>query len=105
MGELKIESVKKILICEDHPFVQAGLEIALRKYFPRASELVKVNSGNEALKTLKKFSPEIIFLDLGLPDMTGLEVAQKIKDDGLNPKIVIVTNSNNLSLLQGLKKL
>jgi signal transduction histidine kinase len=61
------------------------------------------NNGPEALQLAKDFKPELIFLDIGLPGMTGYEVARKLRahEESPKPKLIAVTgwgDEQNISL-------
>jgi len=83
-SELKKE---KILIIEDDKevaeFLKLGLE--LENFSP-----VVACSGKEGLKKIEKEMPNLILLDLGLPDIDGLEVCKEIKKNPLTKEIPII---------------
>jgi CheY-like chemotaxis protein len=60
--------------------------------------------GASALETAASFDPDVIFLDLGLPDMDGHQVAQKLRERNSQerPKIVALTGSDLNVPLSGL---
>ena len=64
-----------VLVVEDHSFVDEILTGLLR-LFDHPSH---VNSGKEALKQIEQKRPNIILLDLSLPDMNGLELAKLLR--------------------------
>jgi CheY-like chemotaxis protein len=51
------------------------------------------HSGREALALVEEFEPQIVFLDIGLPDMSGYEVARALRSrsSALRPRLVAVT--------------
>jgi CheY-like chemotaxis protein len=68
---------KRILVVEDHPSVSNILANVLGRYgYPSHA-----NSGRDALKQIKHKAPDLILLDLRLPDMNGLEVARLVRRD------------------------
>jgi len=87
----------RILLVEDNP-----ADISLTKEALNRNEIVNeiyvVHNGVEALNFLeKKHRPDLIFLDLNLPKMTGLEVLKEIKEHEKYKRIpvIILTISNN----------
>jgi CheY-like chemotaxis protein len=66
---------KRILVVEDHSLVSESLIDLLRRY----GHPVHANSGSAALQHIKKNPPDVILLDLSLPDMNGLEVARLVR--------------------------
>lgn len=70
----------KALIVEDNAFMATVLHDLLRQ---RAADIVVVdvaNTGNEALRFIASHKPNVVFLDIELPDMTGFEMLQQIDD-------------------------
>jgi len=67
----------RVLVVDDYPDAAetACLLIGMLGHDCRAA-----NSGNEALEEAARFDPEIVILDIGLPDMTGYEVARLLRE-------------------------
>jgi CheY-like chemotaxis protein len=80
---------KRILVVEDHPFVGETLT-ELLTLFDHPSHAA---SGKEALKQIKRKTPNIILLDLSLPDMNGLEVARRLRQDEATKSVRILAMS------------
>jgi CheY-like chemotaxis protein len=80
---------KRVLVVEDDPQVGEILKHLLTHY-DHASQ---ASSGNEALKIIKENPPDIILLDLTLPDMSGLEVAQRVRRNKRTKSIRILAMS------------
>lgn len=81
---------KKILIIEDEvSFIRNLKSVLGQKY-----EVYSAVSGKEGLKTTKKERPDLILLDLILPDVFGLEVLKKLKADKKTNKtpVIVLTN-------------
>lgn len=51
----------------------------------------QVDNGLEALETIRQLQPELVFLDIQMPGLTGFEVARRLADDGPGAHIVFVT--------------
>jgi two-component system, NarL family, invasion response regulator UvrY len=67
----------KVLLVDDHPVVRAGLHRLLATE-PEV-EVLEAAGGREALHILKERRPNIVILDLNLPDIGGLEVIARLK--------------------------
>ena len=80
---------KRILVVEDHPFVGEILTRLLTGY----DHPSHAGSGKEALKQIKHQSPNIILLDLSLPDMDGLEVARLLRQKETTKSVRILAMS------------
>jgi CheY-like chemotaxis protein len=82
---------KQILVVEDHPFLGEVLT-ALLTPFGHPSH---AHSGREALKQIEQKKPNILLLDLSLPDMNGLEVARRLRQNKTTKSIRILAMSGN----------
>ncbi len=81
----------RILLADDHPMIQAAVEAMLRG---SDYELVgKASSGAEALEAIAEHDPEIVVLDVQMPDGTGLDVLRKLRTEGDDRSIVLLTAS------------
>jgi DNA-binding response OmpR family regulator len=77
----------KILIIEDNPRLSERIKHHLQKQY-----LVEVaRTGDEAIVIASSQTIDLILLDLGLPDMKGLEVCQKIRELGVVAPILVLT--------------
>lgn len=81
----------KILLVEDDIFLSSLLGNRLKK---EGFEVLNIKSGNEALKALKEFNPDLVLLDLILPGKSGFEVMEEINSDPQAPKVPIIILSN-----------
>ena len=69
---------KKIVLVEDHPAVRRVLTLSLRQ---RGYEIVEANTGGSGIALTAEENPDLVLLDLSLPDLSGLEIAKKIKQN------------------------
>ena len=65
------------VIAEDEPLLRAELRETLRKLWPELVICAEASDGFEALHALHQFSPHVMFLDIQMPGLSGLEVAQQ----------------------------
>ncbi|MES2040280.1 MAG: LytTR family DNA-binding domain-containing protein [Pseudomonadota bacterium] len=84
------------LIAEDEPLLAANLQAELAQLWPGLRVLANVTHGTAVLQQALALQPDLLFLDIHMPGMTGLEVAQALAedwpDDGAAfPLIVFVT--------------
>ncbi len=82
----------KILIVDDHPVVVEGLKMVLSGY-----ECREAGTGAECLKLLPLFSPDIILLDVNLPDMSGIDLCKTILTRNKKAKVLAVSYFNQRS--------
>lgn len=81
---------KKILVADDHAILRQGV-VKIIEGDNLFEVVAESDNGLDAFDKIKKIKPDIAILDITMPGMTGLEVARKIKEEGLNVKIIILT--------------
>lgn len=89
----------KILIAEDHGLVRAGLRLLL-KAEADMEVVAEVDNGHDALKLARKFHPDIALLDINMPQLSGIEVTQRLKKESPKTRALIITVHEDESLLQ-----
>lgn len=72
---------QKILIVDDEPNIVILMEQALESLEDEGVELLTAKNGVEALEIIKTEKPNLVFLDVMMPKMSGLEVCQVVKHE------------------------
>jgi DNA-binding response OmpR family regulator len=81
----------RILLVEDDSSLAGGVRTALRR---EGFTVNHVGSGKAALEAIHVDPPELVILDLGLPDMDGLEVLRELQGLGSPPLVMVLTARN-----------
>jgi two-component system response regulator DegU len=80
----------KVLIVDDHPVTRDGLRSALS-----TSDEVEIvgeaASGEEAVQLVKELAPEVVFMDVRLPGITGIEATKQVLSFSPETKIILFT--------------
>ena len=76
------------ILAEDEPILREQLEAKLRKIWPELEIIASVEDGAAALEALEDRAPDFMFLDIQMPEMTGVEVARHV---GNRAHVVFVT--------------
>ena len=84
-----------LLIVEDDELLALTFAEFLRS---TECDIDVVHSGQQALERLQTSPPDIILLDLGLPDLHGLEVLARIQQFGRNIQVIIITSENSAEM-------
>jgi len=79
---------RKILVVDDNEAAAEGL---LKLLAQRGHEVACVRSGNELITRLKSSTPDVILLDIGLPDINGYDLAPRIREIAPQAKLIAVT--------------
>ena len=75
-----------IIIIEDEKNICNFIETVLS---PQGYQVTSANTGTDGLKLIESLKPDVVLLDLGLPDMDGLELIQEVRSTSALPIIVI----------------
>lgn len=90
----------KILIVDDEPAVTDLLAYNLRK----ANYVVQVaGDGRQALETAQKYHPDLILLDVMIPEMDGLDVCRELRKTSTTPIIMITARGEEVDRIVGLE--
>lgn len=84
----------RVLIVDDHPLFRAGLEQALKLQ----EDLVVVGisaNGQEALHAVAHLRPDVMLLDINLPDINGLQITRQLHQQAHPPSIIILTGHHD----------
>lgn len=98
--QLEPQNISDILVCDDHPFLQAGLEITLRKFLPSQVRIHKALTGKSAVEWVLNNSSELAIVDLELPDCSGIELIKQLQEISPDTRILVLTNCQNPSTLR-----
>lgn len=79
-----------ILIADDHGVLRAGLR-ALLNAENDMKVLGEAGDGEEALRLAAELQPDILLLDIGMPKLTGIQVARRLKEQGSRMRVLILT--------------
>ena len=79
-----------IMLVDDHALVREGIR-QLLEYDGSVKVIEEAADGMECLEKLNKTIPDILLLDINMPDMTGLEVLEQIKQKNINVKVLMLT--------------
>ena len=80
----------RVLVVDDHPVVTDGVRLLLRSD-PTLAVAGSAHSGQEALRVVAQLEPDVVLLDLRLPDMLGTEVITALRARAPEAKIVLFT--------------
>ncbi|WP_348729790.1 response regulator [uncultured Mycolicibacterium sp.] len=89
----------RVLVVDDEPQILRALRINLSV---RGYDVVTVTNGTDALRAAADFRPEVVILDLGLPDMSGIEVLGGIRGWLNAPVIVLSARTDSSDKVQAL---
>ena len=89
----------RILVVDDEPQIRRFLRTSLDAH---SYEVIEAESGQEAIRRASVEKPEVIVLDLGLPDIDGLEVIKRIREWSTVPIIVLTARNREPDKIEAL---
>jgi DNA-binding LytR/AlgR family response regulator len=87
--ELKIET--RAIIADDEAHLRDYLQSQLKTAWPELRIIGQAANGLDALRMIDEEAPDVVFLDISMPGMTGLDVAARLAGGPQPPRIVFVT--------------
>mgnify|MGYP001150000211 FL=1 len=88
----------RVMIADDHSLIREGLKQLLE--FDGSIEIVgEASNGVECLEKLNESNPEVLLLDINMPEKNGIEVLKQMKEDQSKIKVLILTVHNEMNYL------
>jgi len=89
---------KKILVVDDHPMFREGIKSIIAR-IPQLEVVGEAGEGKAALKLVKDLRPDMVLLDVSLPDMNGIDLIQDIKKVLPETRILMISMHTKIEYL------
>jgi DNA-binding NarL/FixJ family response regulator len=89
----------RILIADDHEWVRRSIRTLLASH-PGWEVCGEAVDGRDALKKTRRLNPDLVLLDIGMPYLSGLEVARELLSEGSEAKLLMITVNPNRHVAQ-----
>ncbi len=90
----------RLLIVDDHSIVRLGLERAFRE-FPSVDVVGQAQSAAEAVTEARRCNPDVVLMDVRLPDGSGIEACREIRSDRAETKVLMLTSYSDEEAIVG----
>ena len=84
----------RVLVADDHMIVRAGIRHVVESE-PGFEVVGEAESGAEALSLASRLLPDVVVLDISMPDQSGLEVAARLRGSAGPPRVLILSMHDN----------
>jgi DNA-binding response OmpR family regulator len=95
-----LQSMAKIMIVDDEPVIIESLSYSLRR---EGYEVFNSSNGKEAMELFVQCQPDLVVLDIRLPEMDGLEVCKRLRISSTVPIIMLTARTDELDRILGLE--
>ena len=90
---------QKLLIVDDEAHIRMLIEQTLEELENEDVEFLSAENGEEALKIIQEENPQLVFLDVMMPKMNGMEVCRRVKKElGLNHVFIVLLTAKGQEL-------
>jgi DNA-binding NarL/FixJ family response regulator len=80
----------RVLLADDHKLVRAGIRSLLAR-LPDVEVIAEASDGREAIQLVEKNEPQIVLMDLAMPELNGLEATQHLTKTFPNVRVIILS--------------
>lgn len=84
----------RVMLVDDHPLVRAGIRGELEK-FPQVEIVGEANDGYEALELVQTLLPDVVFMDISMPRLNGLDALARIRKEFPQVRVIILSMHDN----------
>lgn len=89
----------RVVIADDHTLVREGIRALLE----RAGDIQVVGEavdGRDAVELVRKLAPDVLLMDITMPQLNGIQAAEKLRDEGSPTRVVILTMHSDEALVR-----
>ena len=83
----------RVILADDHPIVRSGIRAELER-IPGVEVLAEASDGREALRLVASLKPHVVFMDISMPGLNGLEATARITREFPGTRVVITKARN-----------
>src|SRR5207302_7353000 len=80
----------RVLLADDHAMMRDGLK-ALLSASPGISVIAEVSNGGDAVRRAQELKPDVVLMDIAMPDLNGIEAARMLRDKCPGARVVILS--------------
>jgi DNA-binding NarL/FixJ family response regulator len=98
MRRKRVNHKKSILIIDDHPLFREGLK-AIIEHDSKFEVVGEAGTGREGLRMVKKLKPDLVLVDISLPDQSGIELTREIRSLLSDTRVMIISMHSKIDYI------
>jgi two-component system, NarL family, nitrate/nitrite response regulator NarL len=95
------EPTTRVVLADDHDVVRQGLKRMLDR-IPEIEVVGEASNGLQALISVKELQPDVLLLDIEMPEMDGIEVARKLQEANVDVRILVLSAYDDREYIRAL---
>lgn len=88
----------RLIVADDHPILRAGL-VQIINHIDGFHIVGQADNGIKALELIRQEKPDIALLDIRMPGLSGIRIMEKMVEEGLSSKVLLLTMHKNTNYL------
>ena len=89
----------RIILADDHKIVRSGLRGLIERH-PGLEIVAEAEQGNTAVKLCRELSPDVIIMDISMPDLNGIDATEQIRTQSLKTKVIILSVHSHQNFIE-----
>lgn len=98
----ELNETTTLLLVDDQPIVREGLKLLIEMH-PEFAVIGQASGGNEAVRLAQELSPDIVLMDIRMPEGSGIEATLRLNEIGGPPVILLTTFEEQQDILSGVQ--
>lgn len=90
----------KVVVVEDEKRVRQGIVMGTDWSKINCIVMGEAANGEEGIEIIRKCKPDIVITDIRMPKITGIEMVQKLHEEGMEPKVIFLTAYDEFTYAQ-----
>jgi DNA-binding NarL/FixJ family response regulator len=100
---MNVKKAIRVILVDDHTLIRRGIRRILEKD-PLICVIAEASSGAEAIRLVNKMEPDVLLLDIEMPDMKGYQVAQELRACRVSVSILALSSGDETHFIEEIKQ-